>query len=178
MKGIVFTEFMEMVETKFDEDMLEEVIEEAGVNDVYTAIGTYPHSDMVQLVVALSAKSGIEVAQLLEAFGGYLLNSFTQLYPHFFEKVHNSFDFLQQVEGFIHVEVKKIYPEAELPQFVTKRLSSTQLEMIYKSDRRMGALAVGLIRGCLNFFGDDGEVRIINSTGDDTVVTFLIEVKE
>ena len=175
MKGIVFTEFMEMVEAKFGDDVLEDVIGEAGVGGVYTAIGTYPHTDMVQLVVALSNKSGIEISLLLEAFGGYLLNSFTRLYPHFFEGVSNSFDFLQQVEDFIHVEVKKIYPEAELPQFETKQLSPTKLEMIYRSDRRMGALAIGLIRGCLNFFEDDGEVSIIDSDGEDKVVTFLIE---
>ena len=114
MKGIVFTEFMEMVEAKFDENMLEEVLDEAGVEGVYTSIGTYPHSEMVQLVVALSAKSGVEIPELLRAFGGYLFNSFTRLYPSFFEHVDNSLDFLEQVEGVIHVEVKKIYPSCLL----------------------------------------------------------------
>lgn len=177
MKGIVFTEFMEMVEAKFDENMLEEVLDEAGVEGVYTSIGTYPHSEMVQLVVALSAKSGVEIPELLRAFGGYLFNSFTRLYPSFFEHVDNSLDFLEQVEGVIHVEVKKIYPSAQLPRFETKRIGNKSLEMIYHSDRKMGELAVGLIRGCFDFFKEDGEVKIVGAAADDTVVTFLIEVK-
>ncbi|MDG1333244.1 MAG: heme NO-binding domain-containing protein [Crocinitomicaceae bacterium] len=176
MKGIVFTEFMEMVESKFDEDMLEGIIDDAGVSGVYTSIGTYPHTDMIQLVMALSSKSGIEIPELLRVFGGYLFSSFTRLYPHFFEDIDNSFDFLQQVEGFIHVQVKKIYPNAELPRFETKRLNPSELQMIYYSDRRMGALAVGLIQGCMEHFKDDGEVKIVDSSNDDTVVTFLIRL--
>jgi hypothetical protein len=177
MKGVVFTEFMEMVETKFDENMLEEVIDEAGVDGVYTAIGTYPHTDMILLVSALSTKSGIEVSELLRMFGVYMFGSFTKLYPTFFKEKDNSFDFLEQVEGFIHAEVKKIYPKAELPRFETNRLDAKQLEMVYYSDRRMGSLAVGLIQGCLDFFKDDGEVNIVSSSEDNTIVNFLIEIK-
>lgn len=176
MKGIVFTEFMEMVEGKFGEDMLEEVIDEAGVEGVYTAIGTYPHSEIVDLVVALSGKSGLEIPVLLRTFGGYLFDSFTRLYPAFFEHVNNSLDFLEQVESVIHVEVKKIYPNAQLPRFETNRISSSELEMVYHSDRRMSELAVGLIGGCFDFFEEDGEVKITDSAEDDTVVTFLIKL--
>lgn len=177
MKGIVFTEFMEMVEANFDKNMLEEVLEEASLDGVYTSIGTYPHSEMVQLVIALSAKSGIEIPALLRVFGGYLFNSFTRLYPSFFKHVDNSLDFLEQVEGFIHVEVKKIYPSAQLPRFETNRIGSKSLEMIYHSDRKMGELAVGLIQGCFDFFKEDGEVKIVGAAHDGTVVTFLIQVK-
>lgn len=177
MKGVVFTEFMEMVETKFDANMLEEVIDDAGVDGIYTSIGTYPHSDMIQLVSALSGRSGIEVPELLRVFGVYIFESFTRLYPEFFDKVDNAFDFLDRVEDYIHVEVKKIYPQAELPRFETKRLDAKRLEMIYYSDRRMGALAVGLIQGCLKYFKDEGEVKIVDSSNDDTIVNFLIEMK-
>lgn len=177
MKGIVFTEFMEMVEAKFGETMLEEVIDAAGVDGVYTAIGTYPHTEMVDLVVALSTKSKLEVPVLLRTFGGYLFNSFTKMYPSFFTQIDNSLDFLEQVEGVIHVQVKKIYPSAQLPRFETKRISPYQLEMVYYSDRRMGELAVGLIEGCFDFFKEDGKVKIVDTANDDTVVTFLINVR-
>ena len=177
MKGIVFTEFMEMVETKFDANMLEDVIDDAGVDGIYTSIGTYPHSEMIQLVSALSGRSGLEIPELLRVFGVYMFDSFTRLYPSFFDKVDNAFDFLDRVEDYIHVEVKKIYPQAELPRFETTRLSPKHLQMIYYSDRRMGALAYGLIQGCLDYFHDEGDVHIENSTDDDTVVKFLIELK-
>ena len=50
--------------------------------------------------------------------------------------------------------------------------------MVYYSDRRMSELAVGLIGGCFDFFEEEGEVKITNSTNDDTEVNFLIRIRE
>jgi predicted homoserine dehydrogenase-like protein len=60
MKGIVFTEFLDMVETTISADAVDDVIEAAGVpsGGAYTAVGTYDHKEMVSLVGALSEVSG------------------------------------------------------------------------------------------------------------------------
>ncbi len=57
MKGIVFTEFIEMVESKFGFDMMDDIIESANLpsGGIYTAVGTYDHTEMVQLVIEISA---------------------------------------------------------------------------------------------------------------------------
>lgn len=174
MKGVVFTEFMEMIETNYGEDRLEEVIDASGLEAVYSSIGTYPHSEMVKLVTVLSEQTNTPVPELLEAFGKYMFSSFTRLYPGFFEKAQSAFDFLERVEDYIHVEVKKIYPEAELPQFQTERLSEFMLKMEYRSDRSMGTLAIGLIQGCLNHFGEKGTVEMEVVKEDGSMVNFLI----
>lgn len=176
MKGVVFTEFMEMVETTFGEDQLENVLDESGSTGVYTAVGTYPHSEMVNLVVALSNQTEKPIGDLLEFFGNYLFGSFTKLYPEFFQRASSSFEFLERVEDYIHVEVLKIYPEAQLPKFRTNRRSDKQLEMIYSSERSMGRLAVGLIHGCMTHYEEEGEVKIEQSSEDGSEVTFLIEL--
>jgi hypothetical protein len=98
------------------------------------------------------------------------------LYPSFFKGTHTAFDFLEQVEDFIHVEVKKIYPNAELPKFQTNRVNEKKLEMTYHSDRSMGALALGLIQGCLKHFKSDGDVKIVDQSENGSVVNFLIEL--
>ena len=53
MKGVVFTEFLEMVEQKFGMEMVNALIEnnELSTDGVYSAVGTYHHSEMVSLVV-------------------------------------------------------------------------------------------------------------------------------
>ena len=119
MKGIVFTEFLEMVESRFSFDMVDDILDDArpASGGAYTAVGTYPHDEMVALVSALSARSGLAVADLLRAFGAHLFGRFVQGYPDFFARVDNAFDFLAGIEDIIHAEVRKLYPDAELPHF-------------------------------------------------------------
>ena len=54
MKGIVFTEFLEMVEDRFSLDMVDDLIDDCDLpsGGVYTAVGTYSHEEIVALVSA------------------------------------------------------------------------------------------------------------------------------
>ena len=55
MLGVVFTEFMEMVEEEFSFDVADEIMEISGVGveTGFTAVQEYSHTDMVKLVAAL-----------------------------------------------------------------------------------------------------------------------------
>ena len=161
MKGIVFTEFLDMVETTISADMVDDVIEAARIpsGGAYTAVGTYDHKEMVSLVGALSEYSGQPVPALLRQFGQHLFGRFVVLYPVFFEGVENALEFLARVEGVIHEEVLKLYPDAELPRFEARWTGPGTLTLVYRSPRHMGDLAHGLIEGCVSHFGDPVGVR-------------------
>ena len=157
MKGIVFTELLDMVEDRFSADMVDDIIDDANVpsGGAYTAVGTYAHEEMVALVVALSKRSGIAVQDLVKAFGEHLFGVFVRGYPSFFEGVTDSFDFLAGIEDIIHSEVRKLYPDAELPRFdIERRNGGKELVLIYDSRRHFEDLAEGLINGCVAHFGD------------------------
>lgn len=178
MKGVVFTEFLDMVEDKFGYEVVDEIIESSDLphNGAYTSIGTYPHEEIVTLVVNLSKTTKIDVPTLLHTFGFHLFGQFSKGYPSFFEKTTDAFNFLESIEDYIHVEVKKLYPDAELPRFKCKRLGNNVLEMIYHSDRSMSDLALGLIDGCAKHFNEKIEVdREDISEGDGKVVKFIIK---
>ena len=98
MKRIVFSEFLELVEEKFGLETVDHLIEstELASGGAYTAVGTYPHSEMVALVVALSQKSGIPVPDLLQVFGHHLFNTFNKNYSVFFEGVEHPYDLLEK----------------------------------------------------------------------------------
>ena len=74
MKGIVFKEFADMVEATFGDDMYDRLVAQSDLpsGGVYTAVGTYDHMEIVQLVVALSKETGIDPTTLVQAFGKYL----------------------------------------------------------------------------------------------------------
>ncbi len=155
MKGIVFTEFLEMVEDSFGDEIADAVIEscELPSGGAYTAVGTYEAAEMVALVSKLAELSENQVPDLLRAFGQHLFGRFYQLYPGFFEDVEGALDFITNVEGYIHVEVRKLYPDAELPSFEYARLESGEVDLYYTSPRRFDAFAEGLILGAFAHFG-------------------------
>ncbi|WP_415886465.1 heme NO-binding domain-containing protein [Neptuniibacter sp. QD37_6] len=160
MLGIVFTEFMEMVEEKFSADVLDEVLETPGLKSdgVYTSVGYYDHKDMVKMVVELSKQVDVPVDDLIEAFGQYLFGILISKYPTLKENISSALDFLETVDGTVHKQVKKLYPEAELPEFDCERIDQSTLNLHYRSKRPFSILALGLIKGCGDFFGDKLEV--------------------
>jgi len=156
MKGIVFTEFLEMVEDRFSADMVDDILDDAQPSSggAYTAVGTYPHTEMVSLVVALSAHSGLPVPALLQAFGEHLFARFVVAYPAFFDGVNDAFSFLAGIEDIIHAEVRKLYPDAELPRFHVEHRDAARLVLVYDSRRHFEDLGEGLMRGCVAHFAE------------------------
>lgn len=155
MKGIVFVEFLEMVEGSFSADMVDDIIDDCALESggAYTAVGTYHHSEMVALVGALSKRTGTPTPTLIRTFGEYLFGRFHSHHVGFFDGITDSLDFLEHIEDVIHVQVRKLYPNAELPRFEIERPNVNQLRMVYRSDRHMGDLAEGLIRQCIAHYG-------------------------
>jgi hypothetical protein len=155
LKGVVFTEFLDMVETVFSPDMVDDIIDDANTPSVgsYTAVGTYSHQEIISLVAALSKRSGLPVSQLLRTFGEYLFHRFVQNYPAFFNDINDAFVLLSGIENIIHAEVLKLYPDAELPRFDIEHYDDQRLIMAYRSSRHFEDLAHGLIEGCIKHFG-------------------------
>jgi Haem-NO-binding len=157
MKGIVFCEFLELVESKFSMDMADDIIDDVKPpsGGSYTAVGTYEHTEMVNLVSALSARTGIDLKNLLSLFGEHLFGRFASLYPHFFVNMNDSFQFLIGIDSIIHTEVLKLYPDAQLPKFAIEFSSDTKLVMLYRSGRHFEDLAEGLMKGCFKHFNQN-----------------------
>jgi hypothetical protein len=180
MKGVVFTEFLGFVSARWGEDMVDDIIDDAqplASGGAYTTVGTYPHAEMDALSGALAARAGIARGTLMRDFGAHLAASFATNYPEFFARAGNYFDFLESVEGHIHVEVRKLYPDAELPTFTVERRTPTRLVMLYRSPRRLSALGEGLIAGCARRFGVDARVHAEAADGGDMqAVRFTVDL--
>ncbi len=176
MKGIVFTEFFEMVENEYGYEVVDKLISENELpsGGAYTSVGTYKHSEMVQLLTSLSNHTGNEVPSLLKAFALYFFDVLKNGYPQFLEAAGNAFDFLESIEKYIHVEVLKLYPDAELPTFSTRKVNDNQLEMIYHSERKMADFAEGLLIRSLEYYREAAQIDRSNINDDGTKVKFLI----
>lgn len=177
MKGIVFTEFLDMVEKKFGYEVVDHIIEQSDLesNGIYTAVGTYHHSEIVQLLTRLSLKTATDAQVLLKAFGAYIFDTFLVGYPQFFDKHDNLFGFLNSIDNHIHVEVRKLYPDAALPKFETQETDDGTLVMTYTSDRKMSALAEGLIEKSIVHYKKPHSIATQLLNEDGSWVRFTIK---
>lgn len=176
MKGIVFTEFLEMVEREFGLIIADKIISKSSLKSqgVYTAVGTYNHSEMVQLVTHLSEEINVPPDQLLLTYGEHFFQVLADSYPGFFKGVPNAFAFLSSIENYIHVEVLKLYPDAELPRFDIIRLNENTLEMTYHSERKMAAFARGLLNSAVLFFKESIKIESEDLSGNGSIVKFTL----
>jgi len=177
MKGVVFTEFLEMVEDRFSPDIADQIVEQSELasGGAYTTLGTYDHGEMLTLVTHLSEATGAPVGDLVKAFGSHLFGRFVENYPVFFEQTGTAFDFLNNVEDYIHVEVRKLYPDAELPSIACEMPAPDQLDMTYRSSRPFAALAEGLVSACIDHFGEKIDMQVEDlSDGAGTAARFVL----
>lgn len=160
MKGIVFTQFISMVSELYGEDLIDDVLDSLNLESggAYTSVGTYPHQELVVILSATCEKTKVTPSQMLEQFGGFLLLVFREKFPEFFASHSDPLSFLERVDDYVHVEVYKLYPDAELPRFECRRLGTDELQMDYRSSRHLHYLALGLIKECIKSYGAQGTV--------------------
>lgn len=178
MKGIVFTELLKMIEEVFSLEMADKIINESNLpsKGIYTTVGTYDYKEIIELVSHLSQETGIPVPELEVTYGQYLFKSFTKHYGSLMAEDYSFFTFLTSVNDVIHVDVKKLYPDAELPHLAYQQVNDKKLILDYRSSRNLSALAEGLIKGSAEYFGVNIKLSRENFIDNDKNVTrFIIE---
>ena len=179
MKGLVFTEFLELVDEQFSFETCERVIEMSNLpsDGVYTSIGTYDPAEMATLLGNLSKETGIPAPDLLQVFGRHLFKRFLTSFPVFFEGITSSLEFLPRVNDTVHVEVRKLYADADLPTFICETPAPGTIVMVYRSKNNLPDLAEGLIRACIDHFGEPLVVERKGLGGEPPATVFTIGPK-
>lgn len=176
MKGIVFTEFLELVEDKFGLEMVDTIISNSNLesNGVYTSVGTYSFSEMLQLLKHLSANTGMSIDNLLLVYAEHFFSVLEDSYPGLLATYKDPIEMLSSIEDHIHVEVRKIYPDAELPTFNVEEKTENSLIMVYKSSRAMHHFGLGLMNKTFEYFNSSATIELEKIKEDGTEVRFVI----
>jgi hypothetical protein len=155
MKGIVFNLLEEIVRRECGERVWDALLDESGLDGVYTSLGSYPDGDLTKLVMAASSALGIPPDSVIRWFGRNAMPVFAQRYPKFFRTHDSTRPFLLTLNNIIHPEVRKIYPGADVPVFDYDATSDGVLLMGYSSARKLCAFAEGLIEGAAAHYGEE-----------------------
>ncbi len=176
MKGIVFTEFLDLVEDKFGLEVLDKILTQSDLESggVYTSVGTYSFSEMLQLLQHLSAHTNISIDDLLLVYAEHFFGVIEESYPGLLATYKDPIEMLSSIENHIHVEVRKIYPDAELPTFEVIEKTQDSLVMIYKSSRAMHHFGLGLMNKTFEHFNSKASIVLEKLNEDGTEVKFVI----
>lgn len=155
MKGIVFIFLNRLVEEKFGLALWDAILEavQPKSNGIYTSGKTYPDNEILDLISKFSELSRHSVHDLLHVFGHYMFTQLAVLYPDFL-KTRDLKSLLLSVDSVIHKEVNKLYTDANVPKFTYEEPDNNTLIMIYSSARKLCPLAIGLIEGAAEHYGE------------------------
>ena len=179
MKGIVFTGFLDMVEKKFGIEVVDHIITESKLQSegVYTSVGTYDFVEMQSLLVNLSKKVAIPLDDLIYNYGLYFFDTLVNIHPGIFALYKDPIELLSSIENHIHVQVRKLYPGAELPTFKIIKKHEDELEILYFSERAMYMFAKALMEKTFEHYDQDSQIQLEKIENNGTKVRFLISKK-
>ncbi|GAA6186180.1 heme NO-binding domain-containing protein [Aliiglaciecola sp. NS0011-25] len=149
VKGIVFVKFNEFIEELWGEEFWDTLLDEANLpsEGIYTTVGTYDDEELFTLVGLVVEKQNISAKDAQFAFGKWVFKELFNAAPAGAHDFKDVFEFLHAVQDFIHVEVKKLNPDALLPEFEFLSETPTTLSFHYQSPRKLCYFCEGIVHG-------------------------------
>jgi hypothetical protein len=153
MHGLVFTELEKFVTRMQGAEQWQRILDQAQLkHQVFVAVGTYPDADLLKLVQAASAVTKKPANQLLEGFGEFITPTLFSMYRTVILPTWRSLDLIENTEQVIHTVVRS--RGGSPPVLSVKRTDATHLVVTYGSQRKLCALARGIIRGIAKHYGE------------------------
>ncbi len=154
MLGIVFTSLIDMLREKASPEFADEVITAANLehDGAFRAEGNYPYEEMEKLLSVLVEKTGKSADELLHDFGYYLFGQLREDHGQVLAGKESLLEMLEYLDSDIHEQVRKLYPDADLPRFTVLSRTDNAMRMRYHSKRELYALAEGLLDGAADFY--------------------------
>lgn len=159
MKGIIFNLAEEVVVDAHGQDAWDDVLDEAGLDGVYTSLGNYPDDDLHRLVRSAAGTFAVPDAALLRSIGVGAMPLLATRFPQFFTPHSSTRSFVLTLNDIIHPEVRKLYPGADAPEFEFDDRDPEVLVLTYRSARHLCALAEGFLLGAASHYDEQVELQ-------------------
>lgn len=156
MKGAIFNIFETFIADNFG-DATYECIYAAALPKMQTKCpfvgpGSYPDADFMALVQHTVDELNISVEDATKAFGNFAFSKLADSAPDFVKPYNHPKPFLKTIDSVIHVEVRKMYPDAMLPKFWYQDTGADTLTLCYQSPRKLYYFVDGMIHAVCDHF--------------------------
>jgi hypothetical protein len=171
-------EFLDHVEQKYGFEAVDHIIEgldgQLKTAGAYTAVGNYPHEELLAMAVALTSLSDKDMSAVIAEFADHLMGAFQRLHPDYFSNQRDVFEFLLSVEHVIHVDVQKLYPDAKTPLIQGAIADDGSLILKYSSHRPLAQLALALTEASGRVFRQPLKIEVLESAADGRSATMKL----
>ncbi|QKG52742.1 heme NO-binding domain-containing protein [Hymenobacter sp. BRD67] len=168
MHGTIFTLLKRYVQTQYDHSTWLKLVELAGLNSGdFDHKEVYPDEHMYALVGQAAELTGIPAGELHEKFGEYLVPDLMYMYQKYVNPDWRTLEMLENTEQHMHGQVRREHPENSPPVLQVKRIAKNELLINYVSPRRMGGLAVGIVRGLATYYDEADTIDVMPTTSEN-----------
>ena len=108
---------------------------------------------------ATARHRGSDVQTVLEQFREFIAPTLMNVYKPFIKSEWKTLDMIEHTENNIHRAVRLHDPAAVPPRLQVRRVSPTEVVVIYDSERKLCALAKGIARGIAKHYGERIEIN-------------------
>lgn len=161
MQGVVFNALADFVEETAGMEVWNEAIDSSNLlsEGAFTAGEVYPDEDIVTLAIFVANKLELELPDALRAFGKYLFGFLMDRGPVEVRDYPDAQTLLKELDGVIHSEVRRLNPAAYTPFFEYTPATESTGDLVYRSKRKMCAVAEGLIYGAAEYYQQNLEME-------------------
>jgi hypothetical protein len=153
--GMVLTELRSYVVTKLGEDTWRSLLDAAGLGAKTYLVGqTYPDEEVVALVSTASRMTGTPVPVLLKDFGAFMVPTLVKIFGAYIKPQWKTLDVVEHTEESIHKAVRLRNPGSAPPRLRARRSGPQEVVVHYSSERRMCALAEGIVAGIASIYNE------------------------
>jgi hypothetical protein len=174
MHGVIHLALRKYIESTRGTPAWLDILERAGVSTAlpYVRVGHYPDEELVAIVAAAAAATGVDAQVVLEEFGAFIAPDLMVMYPRLIRPEWRTLDLLCHTEEMIHQIVRQQNPGTYPAIINCARTSGTEVRLTYASPRRLCSLARGIIRGVAKHYGETVTVdeRACARRGDEACV--------
>ena len=168
MHGTILTLLKRYVQTQYDHSTWVKLMELSGLDKVaFDHKTVYPDDHMYALVGHAAEMTGLSADELREKFGEYLVPDLMYMYQRLLKPGWKTLDMLEHTELTMHKQVRQEHTENSPPVLEVSRLGPNELMIDYVSPRRMGGLAVSIVRGLATYYDEADRIDVMPTTTDD-----------
>lgn len=164
MKGIIFNILEDYVSEKLGDNAFDDFIEKLDYDGVYVGPETYSNEEFLTLVATASEEAKLELPAVVKDFGVFTFWQLYKKFPIFMEPHSNAKDFLKTIHDVIHVEVKKIFKDPELPDLFYNDIDKNLLHIDYHSPKQLCIFMEGLLEGVKELYEENFDYNQLKCT--------------
>lgn len=159
--GSIFSLLKKFVDQSLSYRSWEQLLAEADLKDFSIELTkAYPIETIESIMIAASKQTGLPVEKLKENFGEHMVPALFQMYKHYLQPGWKTYEILLKTEEVMHGAVRKLNSTAYPPVLNVSKMSDQLLIVDYHSKRKMGSLAVGIIKGIAKYYGEQEDINV------------------